>query len=505
MTQQKQEKEKKIDEISELARRRGLFFPAFEMYGGASGFYDYGPAGTLIKNNIENRWRESFVIGEELLEISSPIIGIEEVFMASGHAMHFSDPITRCKKCGDGFRADHLIEEVLKEAGRGASVLTYEEMEKVIRENKVRCPACGGELGEIRKFNLMFKTSVGIAEKKSYLRPETAQNIFILFSRLYEVNRKKLPLGVAQIGRAYRNEISPRQGLIRLREFSQAEIEYFVDPEEKKHARFNETADVEMRLVKEDKEEIKINAKQAVEKGIIAHELLAYFLIRTQQFLEKVGIPRENIRFRQHTKHERAHYAIDCWDAEILTKRFSWIEVVGIADRTDYDLSAHAKASGENLTAFEKERHVVPHVIEPSFGIDRIFYCVVENAYSEKEDKGEKKTVLKLKPSIAPYAVAVFPLLNKEPLLKKAQELFSLLKSKKIYCTYDASGSIGRRYARADEIGIPFALTIDFQTLEDSTITIRERDSAAQKRIRAEEAPEMLLKLAREELSFSEL
>jgi len=445
------------------------------------------------------------VIGEELLEISSPIIGIEEIFMASGHAMHFADPITKCKKCGEGFRADHLIEEALKQGGRGASVLTFEEMEKVIKENKIRCPACGGELGEIRKFNLMFKTSIGAAEKKSYLRPETAQNIFILFSRLYEVNRKKLPLGVAQIGRAYRNEISPRQGLIRLREFSQAEIEYFVDPLEKKHERFGEVSEVELKLVKENREEIKIKTKQAVEKGIIAHELLAYFIARTQQFLESVGIPKENLRFRQHTKHERAHYAIDCWDAEILTARFSWVEAVGIADRTDYDLSAHASASGEKLTAFEKERHVMPHVIEPSFGIDRIFYCIIENAYSEKEEKGEKKTILMLKPSIAPYTAAVFPLLNKEPLTKKAQELFSLLKSKKIYCTYDASGSIGRRYARADEIGIPFALTIDFQTLEDSTITIRERDSAAQKRIKLEEAPNILFNLMREELNFNDL
>lgn len=484
--------------ITELAKRRGLFLPSFEIYGGASGFYDYGPVGALIKNNIEEAWRKKFVLKEELFEISSPNIGIEDIFIASGHAKHFADPIIKCKKCRKVYRADHLIEEY----GIKTQNLSVDDLGEIIRRENLRCTSCKGELSDIGSFNLMFATSIGADSKKAYLRPETAQHIFILFSRLYEINRKKLPLGVAQIGRAYRNEISPRQALIRLREFSQAEIEYFIFPDKKKHERFEEVASIELRLLPaENKEEIKISAKKAVEKGIIANELLAYFIARTDEFLREIGIPKEKIRFRQHEKHERAHYALDCWDAEVLTQAFSWIEVVGIADRGDYDLKAHSKASGEKLTAFDGEKHVIPHVIEPSFGIDRIFYCVIEAAY---KDDGKRK-FLKLKPKIAPYLAAVFPLLTKEELIKKSHKLFALLKNKNIFCYHDTSGSIGRRYARADEIGVAFSITVDFQTLEDSTVTIRDRDTTEQKRVNIKELAEILRKLREGEITFNEL
>lgn len=486
------------NEIFELAKRRGLFFPSFEIYGGASGFYDYGPVGALIKNNIENAWRRKFVLKEELFEISSPNIGIEEIFIASGHAEHFADPVVKCRKCGNVYRADHLIEEY----GIKAKNLSFDEFDEIIKRENLRCLNCKNELSGISRFNLMFSTSIGADSKKAYLRPETAQHIFILFSRLYEVNRKKLPLGVAQTGRAYRNEISPRQGLIRLREFSQAEIEYFVFPHEKKHARFGEVAKTELKLLPaESEKEISISAGEAVEKRIIAHELLAYFIARTKEFLVEIGIPEEKIRFRQHEKHERAHYAIDCWDAEVLTENFSWIEVVGIADRGDYDLKAHSKASGKKLTAFDGKNHVIPHVIEPSFGIDRIFYCVIETAYKEQE----KRKFLKLERSIAPYLAAVFPLLTKEELVKKSEEVLTLLKNKNIFCYHDTKGSIGRRYARADEIGVAFSITIDFQTLADNTVTVRDRDTTEQKRVEIKELPEILIKLREKEIDFKEL
>jgi len=484
--------------ITELAKRRGLFLPSFEIYGGASGFYDYGPIGALIKNNIEQVWRSKFVLKEGLFEISSPNIGIEDIFIASGHAKHFVDPIIKCKKCGKVYRADHLIEEY----GIKTQNLSIKDLSEIIRRENLRCISCKGELSDIESFNLMFATYIGADSKKAYLRPETAQHIFILFNRLYEINRKKLPLGVAQIGRAYRNEISPRQALIRLREFSQAEIEYFVFPSEKKHERFSEIANIELKLLPaENEDEIKISVKKAVENGIIANELLAYFIARTYEFLREVGIPSEKIRFRQHEKHERAHYAIDCWDAEVLTQAFSWIEVVGIADRGDYDLKAHSKMSGKKLTAFDGEKHVIPHVVEPSFGIDRIFHCIIETAY---RDDGKRK-FLKLKPNIAPYLAAVFPLLTKEELIKKSHEVFALLKNKNIFCYHDVSGSIGRRYARADEIGVAFSITADFQTLEDDSITIRERDTTEQKRVNIKELAEILIKLRDGEIRFNKL
>ncbi|RMF90025.1 MAG: glycine--tRNA ligase [Methanobacteriota archaeon] len=552
-----------MEDVIELARRRGFLWPSYEIYGGASGFYDYGPLGAALKNRVEDLWRRFFVIGEGYMEISSPAIGVEEVFRASGHVSHFVDPIVTCEKCGEGFRADHL----LKEKGVDTDGMTYEELDEELSKRKVRCPACGGGLSRINTFNLMFKTGIGAAGRTGYLRPETAQNIFILFNRLYEFYRKKLPFGVAQLGRAYRNEISPRQGLLRLREFSQAEAEVFVDPGSKdRHPRFPEVSHVKLRLLPGDGEPRELTAAEMVEKGIVAHQYLAYHMVRTYQFLREAGIPVERIRFRQHRKTEMAHYACDCWDAEVLTERYGWVEVVGIADRTDYDLRSHIRESGVDLKAFlrfdtpkrekrvilepdmkrlgpvykdkakevgelirasdpgkvkgdgsidivvEGERlniekgmfskktveervegeKIIPHVIEPSFGIDRIIYCILESARTTEERNGEERTVLRLKPAIAPYDVAVFSLVSKEGLDEKAFEVFEMLREKGFLALYDTSGTIGRRYARADEIGVPYAVTVDFQTLEDDTVTIRDRDTMKQERVKIADLAERL-------------
>jgi glycyl-tRNA synthetase len=564
-------------DVMEIALRRGFINPSYEIYGGVSGFYDYAPLGAALKKNLEDIWRRYFVVEEGFFEISSPTISPEDVFIASGHVSNFVDPLVSCEKCGSAFRADHLISAALDIKTDG---LSFKELDKLIREHKLRCPDCGGKLSEVYSYNLMFKTYIGPGRKKvGYLRPETAQGMFILFPRLYSFYRKKLPFGVAQIGKAYRNEISPRQGLIRLREFTQAEVEIFIDPKDKTHPNFSRYAEEKLRLLPQEQEDVvELTAREAVERGIVKHEFLCYYLVHTQRFLLELGIPYEKLRFRQHLREEMAHYAADCWDAEVRTQRFGWIEVVGIADRTDYDLKAHEKHSGVELRAFRqfpepiKRRRLVlepkmsklgpefkrlagkvaealkelpeseverfaeqgsveisvaeekvtitrehaevkeveetitgekfiPHVIEPSFGIDRIFYCVLENAYYQREGKN----VLRLSPRLAPVKAAVFPLLNREELVKVAREIFDEVKRAGILALYDASDSIGRRYARVDEIGVPFAVTIDFDTLEDETVTIRERDSAQQVRVPRGEVAEILCDLIEGKKSFPEL
>ncbi len=545
------------EKVMEIALRRGFLWPSYEIYGGSSGFYDYGPLGAALRKNILDIWREFYCVREGFFEISSPTIGPEEVYIASGHVKSFVDPTVECKKCGEVYRADHLVREVL---GMETDGLTTDELNRHIEG--IKCQKCGGGFGEVWTYNLMFRTHIGPGEKKvGYLRPETAQGMFILFNRLYGFYRKKLPFGVAQIGRAYRNEISPRQGVIRLREFTQAELEIFVSPGEKTHKDFGKVSGDSLRLVPRDGSEIEISAGEAVSRDIIAHELLSYHLILTKNFLECVGIPREKIRFRQHLKTEMAHYAADCWDAEVCTDRFGWVEVVGIADRTDYDLKAHESQSGvelksftpfdspkfyrkkivvpdmakigpdfkgragqiverlkglgeDEIAAFDEEGYIefdgirldrnyvsikeveekvtgekiTPHVIEPSFGIDRIIYCLLEAAYNERDGRN----VLSFKPRVAPIQVGVFPLVAKDELTAVARKIYSKLRGEGYYTVYDESDSIGRRYSRIDEIGVPFAVTVDFDTLKDDTVTVRERDSTNQTRVKIGELKDKL-------------
>jgi glycyl-tRNA synthetase len=565
------------ERVMELAARRGFLWPAYEIYGGLSGFYDYGPLGASMKKNLEDVWREHFVVREGFMEIFSPTVGPEEVFLASGHVSNFVDPMVECGKCHQAFRADHLVKEA---TGMETDGLTYNELDEAIAEEGITCPECGGSFGEVWSYNLMFKTHIGPRkhQKVGYLRPETAQAMFILFNRLYGFYRKKLPFGVSQLGKAYRNEISPRQGVIRLREFSQAEVEIFVDPEEKEHPGFEDIRDFSLTMVPDGSKEGSFTAAQAVEKGIVCHQYLAYYLVLTQRFLEDVGIPPERIRFRQHKRTEMAHYAADCWDAEVYTDRFGWVEMVGIADRTDYDLKAHMEASGADLTAFvqyEEPRHVkrktiepkmarigptfkkdagkvlealkkaspedveafekegslevdiggtrvtitaelaavkeveetvmgekvIPHVVEPSFGIDRIFYAVLESAYRERDGK----TVLGLRPGVAPVKAAVFPLVKKNPLPEKAREIAGALREAGVMTVYDPQDSIGRRYARVDEVGVPYSITVDFEGAEEGTVTIRDRDTTEQKRIKVGEVVGTIQGLLSGEMEFGDL
>ncbi len=538
------------DNVLELAIRRGFIYPSYEIYGGVSGFFDYGPLGAILKNKIENKWREIFCIREGFYEISSPTIAPEEVFIASGHVENFIDPLVFCTNCKESYRADHLIEEILKIDTKG---MTFEEMNKYIE--KIQCKKCGGKLSKINTFNLMFKTYIGpLNARKGYLRPETAQNIFIMFNRLYEFCRKKLPFGIVQIGKSYRNEISPRQGLIRLREFTQAELELFINPRERKFERFKRYENEPLYLIDNNGNEYKISAREAVEKGLFINEAFAYCIVLTKIFLKEIGIDENRIRFRQHSKEELAHYAKDAWDCEVYTRRYGWIEVAGIAYRGDYDLKMHEKYSGKEMKAlilydkpkiikrevlepklseigktFKKRAKIIleklkeeklieefkrnkkveieingekiildekfielkvveerivgekitPHVVEPSFGIDRIIYCLLDNSY--KEING--RIVLSLKPEIAPISVAVFPLVDKEELNNIALKIYEELRNNKIYAIYDEKDSIGKRYYKADEIGIPFAITVDFDTLKDNTVTIRFRDTKEQIRI----------------------
>ena len=558
-----------MSDLMEMLIRRGFLWQSFEIYGGMAGFFDYAPLGNNLRRKIENVWREFFVINERVAEIDTPLIGVEEVFIASGHATSFVDTAIECQKCGRVFRADHYVKEKLNlevDPSVGA-------IKEVLETYQLKCE-CGGSFGEPFPMNLMFSTKIGAGKgKNAYLRPETAQGIFINFRRLSNYFREKLPFGVAQIGRAFRNEISPRQGVIRLREFNQAELEFFVHPAEKRHPNFPEVSGDVLTLVDKFDKVHRITLDEAVKRGIIANQVLAYFIGKTRRFLLAIGIKDEKLRFRQHKDDERAHYATDCWDAEALTS-YGWIEIVGIADRTDYDLSRHAKFSGEDLSIFipyekpvvvkkkkaipkmnvlgpafrskakkiaealeklevssdeveleidgerirltreffdvkeiEEEvagEKVVPHVIEPSFGLDRITYTVLEHSFDKDMVEGEERRVLRLKRRMAPIEVAVLPLLSREPFTGKALEIAGMLKKAGFYTDYDDSGSIGRRYRRYDEIGTPLCITVDHQTFEDGSVTVRDRDTTGQVRVKIENLVGILRELLAGERSIEE-
>ena len=492
------------EKVVELARRRGFFWPSFELYGGVSGFYDFGPLGSILKHKIIRKWREYFVVREGFFEIDSPTLTPEEVLKASGHVEHFLDTMTECQKCGEAFRAVDLAYE---RTGKDIEGMPKLEMERFIKKHGVRCPDCGGELGPLFDFNAMFRTFIGPGSKRvGYLRPETAQGIFIGFKRLQRHARGRLPFGVVQIGKGYRNEISPRQGIIRLREFTMAEAEVFFDPEDPTHPRFSALADETLRLwlakdeVEGKTELTEATAREAAERKLVCNELMAYYLALTKRFLLELGIPDRAIRFREHTPGQRAHYSTETWDAEVLTERFGWVEVAGLAYRTDYDLSRHAQFSKQDLTLFvaEKKRRVLCHVVEPSYGIDRPLYCMLEHAYVEEG----KRKYLRLGKQFAPIETCVFPLLNRGGLPEKAGEIYEELKNRGFMVEYDDAGSIGRRYARADEVGTPYCVTVDHRTLEDDTVTVRDRDTTKQVRLPLKKLPRTLRSLLSDELEF---
>jgi len=545
----------KADKVFSLAKRRGFFWPAYEIYGGVSGFYVWGPYGVLLKRKIMDLWRELFVYNHGFIEIDSPTLSPYIVFEASGHVEGFKDVMVTCVDCGKKFRADTLLKERGIDVEEGLEPSEY--LDIMVKEG-VRCPVCGGKLGNPDYFMTMFKTTIGpYSDAIGFLRPETAQGMFVEFKRIYEVFRKRFPIGIAQIGRGYRNEISPRQGVIRLREFDMMELEYFFDPKSDDNFELDEEETLNIlheKIIREGGGEYEtLTVKEILDRGIVEHRSMLYFMILAQRFLETLGIPRSRQRFREKLEGERAHYARKVFDQEVFLDKWGWVEVSGHADRTDYDLSRHSKYSGDVLKVerhLEKPRTIyireaypeplkikekypdnigfimrelkkysptdlykmiedkggvdvgsirldkslfkvvetvknvsiekfTPHVVEPSFGLDRIVYAVLEYAYLERGDR----IVLSLPAYIAPIEAAVYPLLDRDDLKDMASSIVKDLEMAGFRVFYDYGDSIGRLYARGDEIGIPVAFTVDLRSLNDDTVTVRDRDSWRQYRI----------------------
>lgn len=494
------EKHETTDKVIALCLRRGLIFPTSDAYGSFAGFFDYGPYGVELRRNFEHFWWKFFVRDrEDIVGLDGAIISHPKVWEASGHLSSFNDLLVECKKCHERFRADHLLESVL---GVQVDGLNPEQIAHAMKEHKVVCPNDKGPLSEVKKFNLLFKTHIGSVEgekEAAYLRGETAQSIFAAFRVVNNVARKHLPYGIAQIGRVFRNEISPRNFIFRAREFTIAELEFFLNPEKLDECPLlskHETG-LETLFLTGDAQEKKKHAAQkmtlaeALSKKLVGNKWHAYWLAQQFKFFTSLGVSREKLRFRQHMKDELSHYSSETWDIEY-DFPFGWKELGGVANRGQYDLTQHSKASGTDLSVFDEEskKRVMPAVIEPTFGLDRAIFTILIDAFEEKKDeKGEVRMVLKLHPSIAPVSVAVFPLVKKDGLSDKAREVFDSLKNR-FNAEYDESGSIGKRYARHDEIGTPLCVTVDYETKEGKTkgtVTIRDRDSGAQKRVKIEE------------------
>jgi glycyl-tRNA synthetase len=576
------------DRLAELGKRRGFFFQTAEAYGGVSGFYTYGPQGATLKDNLEATWRDRFVTREGHMEISAPDVMPEPVFEASGHLDGFDDMLVDCPECGESHRADHVVED--NTDIEEAESIDIPEIEALIAEHDLVCPTCGTSLaGEaVENFNLMFETNIGPGSSSpGYLRPETAQGIFVEFPQLAEYARNQLPFGVAQIGKAYRNEISPRKGLVRVREFTQAELEHFVDPEADEPP-LERVADVELPLYSAEQQADPegsvetLTVAEAVEAEVVASDWVAYYLGLAKGWYERIGVDMARFRYRQHQAGELAHYASDCWDAETEIDG-DWIEATGFAYRGSYDLDKHAAHAGEDYSVFvqydepvtverptvdpdmstlgpafggaagdvagaladlveqdpdtfreaddavtvevdgethevpldatgfavetvtENGEHVTPHVVEPSFGVGRLVYTVLAHAYAEDEVDGETRTYLRLPAEVAPTTVGVFPLMDKDGLGERAREVANALRAAGLAVTYDDSGAIGRRYRRQDEVGTPYCVTVDYESHEEDTVTVRERDTTAQRRVPIADLAETLRALRDGDRAFESL
>lgn len=580
--------------LEELLRKRFFYAPAFSIYGGVAGLYDYGPPGCALQANILSLWRQHFVLEEQMLELDTTIMTPHDVLKTSGHVERFTDYMTKDLKTGDFYRADHLLESAVErrlgdaktseaEKAECESILAQidgyalEDLERLLRRFQPLSEA-GNELGPVVRFNLMFGTEIGpTGALRGFLRPETAQGQFTNFKRLLECNNDRMPFASAQIGKSFRNEISPRAGLLRVREFTMAEIEHYVHPERKDHVRFHEVSHVELHFLPRTVQQagssecVRMTIGAAVASGLVDNETLGYYLARVCQFLLKIGIREDRLRFRQHMANEMAHYASDCWDAEIQSS-YGWVECVGCADRACYDLTQHSAFTGERLVARERlatpvsvtvrkleidratigktfkadakaicavldglveesaqaaaveshqvlltdgrsivlppgsvrlvevvqVRHVdeyVPSVIEPSFGIGRVLYSLLEHAYWTRSGD-EQRAVLSLPPAVAPTKVLLAPLSPHESFKAFMVEVSCVLRSCRstplAFTTDESSTSIGKRYARNDEIGVPFAVTVDFQTVQDRTVTLRERDSTQQIRVPIDQLAQIL-------------
>ncbi len=481
---EKQDKTKpKADAILEIALKRGFFYPAAEIYGGKAGLYFYGSIGKLLKLNFESVWRKFFLsLHDNFHEIEGTAILPEIVFKASGHLEHFNDPLVECKKCKFRFRADQFIEDKLNV---NAAKLTAEEMTKLIMKHNLTCPKCSGKLSEVRWFNMMFNIKLGaLQEDNAYLTPETAQLAYLAFKREFEVHRKKLPLGLAIIGKVFRNEISPRQLFFRLREFTQAELQVFIDEA------MLETADfIDWNRINKAKLYVLLVDSKKVEEKTLAElnrlglpKLYLFFMLKMQEFyLDLLKVPKEKFRFRELSKEERAFYNKLHFDVELqLDTLKGFKEVAGLHYRTNYDLANHEKLSKQNLHVFFNNKTILPHVIELSFGVDRNIYAMLDIFY--KYDADAQRNVFTFPYCLCPYTAAVFPLVNRDGMPEKARQVYNLVKQQ-FKCFYDASGSIGRRYRRQDEIGTAFCITVDGQTLQDDTVTVRHRDTMEQERV----------------------
>ncbi len=480
------------DNVMKLALERGFYFPSCEVYGDSqAGFWEYGPNGVSIKNKFLELWRQQLVRRDRMLEIDGSQIMSKSVFEASGHLGNFADPIVKCKECKSTFRADKLIVDVSEVEIPESSDLN--EFDNVIKEKAISCPKCNGSLDNTKKFNMMFKVGIGPEEEEAYLRPETCQSIFVDFPRLFKTMRGKLPIGIAQVGKSFRNEIAPRQSLLRLREFYQAEIEVFCNPNKLDVLdKFSEIENTTLRIQNEQ-EVVTVTCKQAVESGIIPNKFVAYYLGLLSEFYEKTGIDMNKSRFRKLGEKEKAFYAEVAFDFEVETT-IGWLELVACNYRSDYDLSNHAKKSKEKFEVMDNDEKVLPHVFEISMGIDRSLYCVLEHGY--RDDKENERVVLSIRPYLAPVHVGVLSLVKKDGLAEKTNDVYLNIKTK-FDSFLDHAGAIGRRYRRLDEIGAPFAITIDHQTKDDDTVTIRSRDSMSQDRVKIKDLEEILSKETR--------
>jgi glycyl-tRNA synthetase len=460
--------ENKMDRLVALCKGRGFIFPGSEIYGGLANSWDYGPLGVEFKNNVKRAWWKKFIqespynVGMDAAILMNP-----QTWVASGHVGGFNDPLMDCRECKARFRADKLIEDYL--AGKGEQGISADgwsnaKMEEYIKENNITCPECGkSNFTSIRQFNMMFKTFQGVTEDSKselYLRPETAQGIFVNFKNVLRSTRKKIPFGIGQIGKSFRNEITPGNFIFRIREFEQMELEFFCKPGEDM-------------------------------------EWFYYWKDFCKNWLLSLGITEDHIKMRDHEKEELSHYSKATTDFEYLFP-FGWGELWGVADRTDFDLKQHAEHSGENFNYLDPvtNEQYMPYCIEPSLGADRVALAFLSEAYTEEElEGGDSRVVMKLHPALAPFKAAVLPLTKK--LKEPAEALYQQL-AKKFNIDYDETGSIGKRYRREDEIGTPFCITVDFDTLENSTVTVRDRDSMEQIRIHTDE----LVKYLEDKMEF---